>query len=81
MMTDEQVYGAVVEWWRKRGIPPSVRDVASMLGVSTSTAHRHLRSLADAGAVHMPKGTHRCIEPVGRFAVIGGRIHELGPVS
>lgn len=48
--TDEQILDMIARYVSEHGYSPSMRDVAEMAGLkSTSSIHRRLRLLRDAG--------------------------------
>lgn len=53
----DTVNAYINEW----GLPPTVRELADMLGVQTSAAHRALGRLRDAGRVEWDDGQHRSL--------------------
>lgn len=61
--------------WRlaeEHGRPPSIREVAVDVGLtSTSTVHHHLCTLSRLGLIHDPPGTirGRYVTPAGRAAL------------
>lgn len=59
----EQAEQYVREVHQVRGYGPSVREVASWLGVSSTTAYRHIRALEGKGRVTHDPGTAHSLRP------------------
>ncbi|HHV41349.1 MAG TPA: transcriptional repressor LexA [Clostridiaceae bacterium] len=60
--TVEKVYDYIVEYTRKNGFSPSIRDICKGVGIkSTSTVHNHLRRLRKSGRIEMKAGKRRAI--------------------
>lgn len=60
--TINQVYDYIVNYIRREGYPPAVRDICSGVGVrSTSTIHGHLKRLQLAGRIDYSAGKRRAI--------------------
>ena len=70
---DEEILGFIQDYIRTEGIAPSVREICDGVGVrSTSTVHRYLHRLQEAGKIRMLDGKNRSIvlvdeeeEPLG----------------
>lgn len=61
-VTKAAIYEFIKEYCEANGIPPTVREIGSALGLkSTSTVHAHLRSLADEGLINMRPAKQRSI--------------------
>lgn len=43
-------------YYAQYGVPPSVRDLAVMMGITVSTAYTHLEALAQLGEVTRHRG-------------------------
>jgi DNA-binding IclR family transcriptional regulator len=54
------------DYHAKRGYAPSVREVASHLGVGVSTAHRHLREMLKTEEIVAESGRSRTWRAVSR---------------
>ena len=60
--TVETVYDFLVQYIRKEGYPPSVREICTGVGIrSTSTIHAHLKRLHDVGRIEYTPGKRRAI--------------------
>ena len=60
--TVNRVYDYIVEYIRREGYPPAVRDICSGVGIrSTSTIHGHLKRLQQAGRIEYTAGKRRAI--------------------
>ena len=60
--TVELVYSFLVDYIRKNGYPPSIRDICKGVGIkSTSTVHNHLKRLCALGRIEMKPGKRRAI--------------------
>lgn len=58
----QRTLDAIREYIHTNGIPPSVRDVGDLMGLSsTSSVQIHLMNLARAGAIEVRKGVPRSI--------------------
>lgn len=73
---------------REQGYVPSIREIASALGLqSTSTIHHHLTGLAERGLIRWEKGKNRAIQlldepeaPAGELPILG-RIAAGSPIE
>ena len=62
----EKVYSFIVEFIKKNGYAPSVREIAVGIGInSTYTVYRYLLKLEDEGRIEMKKKSNRAIKVVG----------------
>lgn len=62
----EKVYSFTVEFIRKNGYAPSVREISAGTGLSsTSTVYRHLLKLEDEGRIEMKRNSPRAIKLAG----------------
>ncbi len=60
--TINQVYDFIVEYIRREGYPPAVRDICAGVGIrSTSTIHGHLKRLQQSGRIEYSSGKRRAI--------------------
>ena len=60
--TIELIYDFLVQYIRKEGYPPSVREICLGVGIrSTSTIHAHLKRLSDVGRIEYTPGKRRAI--------------------
>lgn len=60
--TVNRIYEFIVDYIRKEGYPPAVRDICEGIGIrSTSTIHGHLRRLQQAGRIEYQAGKRRAI--------------------
>lgn len=58
----EEIYEFLTRFIRDNGYPPSVREICSAVGLSsTATAHYHLKALRDAGRIEMDDLKKRAI--------------------
>ena len=65
-LTDKQreVLRVVQEYWNRHHVPPSLADLASVLGVRRSTVHQHLLALKKKGFLKHIEGAGRTWRPV-----------------
>ena len=62
----EKVYSFIVEFIKKNGYAPSIREIAVGVGInSTYTVHRYLLKLEDEGRIEMKRNSSRAIKVVG----------------
>lgn len=61
-VTDDQVMALLVELMEAQGYPPSMRQMAKVLGVVPSTVLDHLVSLEAAGRIERVPGQPRAIK-------------------
>lgn len=60
--TVNQIYDFIVDYLRREGYPPAVRDICIGVGIrSTSTIHGHLKRLQLAGRIDYSAGKRRAI--------------------
>jgi len=58
-----QIFKCIVDAIKNIGYPPSVREIAEAVGLSSSaTVHAHLKKLEDFGYIRRGKGSSRTIE-------------------
>jgi repressor LexA len=58
-----QIFKFIVDSTKSIGYPPSVREIAEAVGLSSSaTVHSHLKKLEDLGYIRRGKGSSRTIE-------------------
>jgi len=58
-----QIFKFIVDATKNIGYPPSVREIAEAVGLSSSaTVHAHLKKLEDFGYIRRGKGSSRTIE-------------------
>jgi repressor LexA len=58
-----QIFKCIVDSIKNIGYPPSVREIAEVVGLSSSaTVHSHLKKLEDFGYIRRGKGSSRTIE-------------------
>jgi repressor LexA len=58
-----QIFKFIVDSIKDMGYPPSVREIAEAVGLSSSaTVHSHLKKLEDLGYIKRGKGSSRTIE-------------------
>jgi repressor LexA len=56
------VYDYIVDYIKKEGYPPAVRDICNGIGIkSTSTIHGHLKRLQETGRIEYTAGKRRAI--------------------
>ncbi|ACV64696.1 transcriptional repressor, LexA family [Desulfofarcimen acetoxidans DSM 771] len=48
-VTSGQVYRNLKEFYEKNGYSPSVRELAGILGTSSGSVHRHMKTLKSIG--------------------------------
>ena len=57
---EKKVLEYITQHTRERGYPPTTRDVCAALGIkSTSTVHKAMESLREAGYIRQESGRHR----------------------
>jgi repressor LexA len=67
---------------REQGYVPSIREIASALGLqSTSTIHHHLTGLAERGLIRWEKGKNRAIQLLDEPAAAPGELPILGRIA
>jgi repressor LexA len=67
---------------REQGYVPSIREIASALGLqSTSTIHHHLTGLAERGLIRWEKGKNRAIQLLDEPTVAPGELPILGRIA
>jgi repressor LexA len=67
---------------REQGYVPSIREIASALGLqSTSTIHHHLTGLAERGLIRWEKGKNRAIQLLDEPAPSPGELPILGRIA
>lgn len=60
--TVELIYDYLLQYIKKEGYPPSVREIGAGVGIrSTSTIHAHLKRLNDMGRIDYTPGKRRAI--------------------
>lgn len=57
------VLGIIEDYWRERGVAPSLSELASRVGVGKSTVHEHVLALERKGFVDHIKGAGRTWKP------------------
>lgn len=56
------IYNFIVDYIKREGFPPAVRDICAGIGVrSTSTIHGHLKRLQQSGRIEYSAGKRRAI--------------------
>lgn len=67
---------------REQGYVPSIREIASALGLqSTSTIHHHLTGLAERGLIRWEKGKNRAIQLLDEPDETPGELPILGRIA
>ncbi|ADQ06151.1 transcriptional repressor, LexA family [Caldicellulosiruptor hydrothermalis 108] len=60
----QQILYAITSYINEKGYPPTVRELADMVGIkSSSTLHGHLKRLEKKGYITKEKGKPRTIVP------------------
>lgn len=82
----QQIYEYILSYTDQNGYPPSVREIATAVGLkSPSTVHFHLKGLEEAGVITRGAGKTRAITAVRRMDDMPrreeGRIPVLGNVA
>ena len=82
----QQIYEYILSYTDQNGYPPSVREIATAVGLkSPSTVHFHLKGLEEAGVITRGAGKTRAITAVRRIDDMPrreeGRIPVLGNVA
>lgn len=54
----------VVDYWAENGIAPTIREVASGVGLHVSSAHHHILALERVGLLVSTPGTMRSLRVV-----------------
>jgi len=54
---------AITDWWWEHCYPPTIRDIAHTLGISTSHVLHHVNWLRDEGWLTYEDGKSRTIVP------------------
>jgi len=67
MTTDEReiVFKAIVDYWMKKAIPPTLKDLAKLTDKSVTTVAFHVRNLEKAKRIITTPTISRSIVPVG----------------
>lgn len=61
----QQILNAITSYINEKGYPPTVRELADMVGIkSSSTLHGHLQRLEKKGYITKEKGKPRTIVPI-----------------
>lgn len=66
-LNDKQnkIYDDICDFNKEHGFPPTVREIAEMAGLaSSSSAHHYLKQLEEKGYIHRREGSPRAIEVV-----------------
>lgn len=64
--TRQKVYEYLIEYIKKHGYAPSVREIAEGVGLrSSSSAYNHLSKLEEEGKIEMRGNSSRAIKIVG----------------
>lgn len=59
----QEILDYIIEQQKKKGYPPSVRDIGAALGIrSSSTVHMHLTNIEEKGYIHRDPTKPRAIE-------------------
>lgn len=72
--TEKRIYGFLCEFIRENGYSPTVREIASACGISsTSTVHSYIKKLRDKGLVTSPDLKKRSLRTAndGRVPILG----------
>lgn len=59
--TQKRVMQEIEAYSAQAGHPPTLKELAAMIGVTTATIHQHCRSLRLKGCVHWEPNTQRTI--------------------
>lgn len=74
-----QILDVIRDGVRKRGFPPSIREIGAHIGVaSSSTVHNHLRQLEEKGYIRRDPSRSRSIEIIGGAAERTAAITAVG---
>lgn len=66
-LNDKQnrIYDDICDFNKEHGFPPTVREIAEMAGLaSSSSAHHYLKQLEEKGYIRRREGSPRAIEVV-----------------
>lgn len=63
------VFKVIYKYWQRKGLPPSIEDIANQSGLSKWTVRYHLEGLEKAGLISTSKG-HRTIQVVGMQVIL-----------
>jgi len=70
----QEVYEYIVQYHRTNGVAPSVREIASGVGLrSPASVQHYINILADAGMVTHAKGKMRTLIPNKRLSAGGAQ--------
>lgn len=79
---EQAVFNYLTKVINENGYAPSVRDIASALGIkSTSSVHAYLHSLEKGGYIAQEQGKRRTLRICAPYARIGNQIPLLGNVT
>ncbi len=62
--TDTETFAVLQAFIREHGIPPTVRELAKALGISSTAAHYRLTRLREHGLVEWEEGKSRTLRIV-----------------
>jgi repressor LexA len=65
----KEVFQAIKDYIAEKGYSPSIRDIASKLGLHHSTIEQHFRILRNKGFITWDSHIARSIRPVTRAAI------------
>jgi len=71
-ITDRQkeILCVIQKFMQDTGMPPTVREIAKITGLSVATVHEHLRKLEKAGCIRIERGKARGIRVCGWCAEV-----------
>ncbi len=75
------VLDAVQAYWADHGVPPSLADLAEILGVSRQTVYEHMKALRRKGLLDHVEGTGRSWRPTEPAGKTARRVPIVGRVA
>jgi repressor LexA len=65
-LSPQALLAAILDLTRKKGYPPTLRELAHELGVSVAAVHKHLVRLRAEGVVEWQAASSRTLQVVDR---------------
>lgn len=69
--TDELIIAVIRSWQRKRGYPPTIREIAADVGLSPGHVQRRLIALEAEGLIERNPNQSRTVRAVGKAREVG----------
>ncbi|MFD0598720.1 transcriptional repressor LexA [Catellatospora coxensis] len=80
-MRQQQILAAIHSWADRHGYPPTVREIASVVGLSSpSTVAHHLSVLQQRGMIRRDGERPRAVDARAGVAAVDGLLHASAPV-